>query len=158
VELIWIITGDRQVGKTFFCQQWISLARAAGWQVAGLLSPPEFSDGLKTAIWAEDLRLGERRLIASIQPASGLDLRLGKWFFSSEILEWGNEVLKHASPCDLLVVDELGPLEFERAQGWQAGLQLVSERKYRHALVVIRPEYLAHAQGLWPAAKTIRIG
>jgi len=123
-----------------------------------LLSPAEFQDGLKTAIWAQDLRSGERRLLASILPSPGLQARLGKWFFSDQSLEWGNERLKQASPCDLLVVDELGPLEFEFAKGWHAGLALVSDGKYRLALVVIRPEYLLQAQELWPSAKTIHIG
>jgi nucleoside-triphosphatase THEP1 len=32
-------------------------------------------------------------------------------------------MLKSATPCDLLVVDELGPLEFERREGWPAWQQ-----------------------------------
>ncbi len=157
MELIWIITGDRQAGKTTFCQQWIDIARKAGWEVSGLLSPAEFIDGLKAAIWVEDLRFGERRLLASLMPTPGLEVRIGKWYFSGQVMEWGNEALKRSSPCDLLVIDELGPLEFDRLEGWQAGLTLVSKGDYQLALIVIRPEYLSQARKLWPSAKTIRI-
>ncbi len=52
-------------------------------------------------------------------------------------------MLESATPCDLLIVDELGPLEFERNEGWPAGLAAIDSAAYKVGVVVIRPELLA---------------
>jgi hypothetical protein len=43
----------------------------------------------------------------------------------------------------VLVVDELGPLELVRNQGWTAGLDVLRAGRYRLALAVVRPSLLA---------------
>lgn len=60
-------------------------------------------------------------------------------------------------PCDLLVIDELGPLEFEQDSGWQAGLQTIDTREFAIGLVVVRPELLAKALMRWPDAYMVEI-
>ncbi|MBN1148638.1 MAG: hypothetical protein JXA78_15370 [Anaerolineales bacterium] len=154
---IWLVTGDRGAGKTTFCQQWVELARLGGWTTGGVLSLAEFEAGEKTAIHAEDLRTGERRLLASKKALECAGPRLGSWNFCAAALAWGDECLRQAAPCDLLVVDELGPLEFERGEGWQAGLSIVTQGEYALALVVVRPEYLETARQLWPSARVVQI-
>jgi len=52
----------------------------------------------------------------------------------------GNQAIAAAPPCDLLVVDELGPLEFEQNIGWRATFEILEGQKYKLAIVVIRPE------------------
>jgi hypothetical protein len=61
-------------------------------------------------------------------------------------------VRAQAVPCGLLVVDELGPLEFERAQGWLSGLTALDSGEYELGLVVIRPELMGAALARWPEA------
>ena len=80
------------------------------------------------------------------------------WAFIPESLDWGNEILgsKH-TPCDLLIIDELGPIELERGQGWQNGLSAIASGKYRVAAVVIRPELISTAIHLWPEAQVLHI-
>jgi len=39
-----------------------------------------------------------------------------------------------------LVIDELGYLEFELKTGWTASFEVLHSKKYRLAMVVIRPE------------------
>lgn len=152
-----IITGDRGAGKSTFCQHLAELAGAAGWQPGGLRSPAVVEGGQKTGIAAVDLRTGERRLLAvrreRDQPAA--ELQTNRWRFDPEVMAWGNDVLQTAVPCDLLVVDELGPLELERGEGWLAGLAALDSGRYRAGVVVIRPELLAIARQRWPAARVI---
>jgi nucleoside-triphosphatase THEP1 len=154
---IWLVTGDRQAGKTTLCQEWVELARRAGWTTAGVLSLGEFEGDLKTAIQVEDLRTGERRLLASRKAAACQGPMLGTWQFCEATLAWADECLQDASPCDLLVVDELGPLEFERGEGWQSGFTAIEAGVYRQALVVIRPEYLQAARQRWEGARVLRV-
>ncbi|NLI41918.1 MAG: hypothetical protein GX421_12225 [Caldisericales bacterium] len=154
---LWIVTGWRGSGKTTFCQEMLQTARTAGWDVAGLISPAVFKDGMKESIWAEEIRSGEKRCLAAAHSQTGTDLPFGDWFFNRNTLEWGNQVLKASIPCDLLVIDELGPLEFNLSLGWVSALDVITTAKFRLALVVIRPELLERAQQTLQPNHTIQM-
>lgn len=145
-----IVTGPSGAGKTTFCQQVVASARAAGWQMAGLLSLPRFEDGRKTGIIACDLFSGEQRLLASCRPNELRGLTFGQWNFDSQALAWGNAVLEDVPLCDLLIVDELGPLEFDVQQGWTSGFQILARHTDGIVLAAIRPSLLARLQAFWP--------
>lgn len=159
---LWALTGERGIGKTTFCRTLIELAITAGWDVAGLLSRAVFEGGVKTGILVESLRGGETQPLAcaalslSLQPAT-FDLQLGSWLFSSAALAWGNQVLGSSLACDLFIVDELGPLEFLRGEGWVNALEALCHPRYRLGLVVIRPELLETAREVLPITQVIAI-
>jgi len=77
---ITVLMGGRGAGKTTSCQRRVEAARAAGEDVGGVISPARFDGGEKTGIWAEKLRSGERRLLASLVPweLSGFSLGRGR--------------------------------------------------------------------------------
>jgi nucleoside-triphosphatase THEP1 len=75
--------------------------------------------------------------------------------YDQTVLVWVNQVLAAAVPCDMLAVDELGPLEFEFSQGWSAGLTALDSRNYRVGLVTIRPELLSAARSRWHFAGVV---
>ena len=89
-------------------------------------------------------------------PQMGLHTR--RWRFSTDALEWCNKILKAAVPCDLLVIDELGPLEFERGEGLLAAFEAVDSRQFETCLVVVRPSLVEKARRRWPDAGAINIG
>lgn len=148
-----LLSAPSGAGKTAFCAALVEQARCAGWEVAGILSPPFFEKGAKAAILAQDLRSGETRPLAIASPPppelhwplAEFYLPLGNWLFSPAALAWGDEVLRQALPCDLFIVDELGPLELMESQGWMSALAALHSRKYRLGLVVVRPELLERA-------------
>lgn len=154
---ILVISGGRGVGKTTFCRQLVELGRALNLDVAGLLSPARFSTEplLKTGIEVEDLRTGQRRLLASSLENELNGVKLGDWTFDDQAIEWGNRLLGTAAPCDLLVIDELGPLEFDRNQGWSVSFDVLDARLYRLAVIVVRPEYLERVKNRWLGVKVI---
>jgi hypothetical protein len=80
------------------------------------------------------------------------------WILDETVMAWGNVVLQAATPCDLLIVDELGPLEWEQGRGWLAGLAAVDSGAYGRAVIVVRPELLALALARWSHAGVIEIG
>ncbi|MBN2118775.1 MAG: hypothetical protein JW730_19555 [Anaerolineales bacterium] len=138
---ILVITGERGVGKTTYCQQAVDKYRKAGLRVSGLLSPARFDRHQKNGFFTFDLDSHETRLAASSVPDEIMDgLPFGSWIFDPETLEWGNHCLKQVTATDVLVIDELGPLEFKRQMGWMASFEVLRDKKYRLALVVIRPE------------------
>ncbi|MBN2149609.1 MAG: hypothetical protein JW726_19635 [Anaerolineales bacterium] len=153
----WMLTGARGAGKTTFCRALAAHARAQGWQAAGLLSPGVFEGSRKIAILAEDVRSGTTRPLAALNPLTATDLALGPWYFSRSTLEWGNLLLEASLPCDLLIVDELGPLELVRQEGWHAALAVLRQEYYRLAMVVIRPELQEAARGQIAFRRTIEI-
>ena len=56
------------------------------------------------------------------------------------VLRWGNDLLKNSCSCDCLFIDELGPLEFEKHQGYTAAFDVLRNGAYDVARVVVRPE------------------
>jgi nucleoside-triphosphatase THEP1 len=72
-------------------------------------------------------------------------------------LDWGNRIIESSVPCDLLIIDELGPLEFNLSLGWVNALGAVRGARYLLAVVVVRPELLEHAQEVMQPAQTIEI-
>ncbi len=159
-----VVSGWRGVGKTTWCRRLVARGRARGLACAGLLSPARFAASadlggpvVKTGIEVEDVRTGQRRLLASRLAGELHGLQLGPWTFDEAILAWGNQVLAATTACDILVIDELGPLEFDQQQGWAAGFDLIERRCYRLAVVVVRPEYLEPFQQRWPQASVITL-
>lgn len=154
---IWMVSGPRGAGKSTFCRGVAQSARNACWDVAGLLSPAQFEAGTKTGILAEDLRTGVSHPLASTVCQSQDDLAFGNWYFNRRTLEWGNQVLETSLPCDLLIVDELGPLELTQQIGWQAALDILPRAEYRLALIVIRPDLQATARCMFDCSKIVEI-
>jgi nucleoside-triphosphatase THEP1 len=140
-----LLTGPRGAGKSRWCERLAGVGREAGLRVAGLVSPAVIESGVKTAIDLLDLGSGARRRLAD-RPPPGLPGTAGLgWRFRSETLAWGNEVLERTGPCDLFVLDELGPLELRDEGGLASSFPALAARRYRLAVVVVRPELLGEA-------------
>jgi len=75
-----------------------------------------------------------------------------RWEFDPEALDWANAALAEAAVGDLLVIDELGPLEFFQGKGLTAGLARLDAGDYKVACVVIRSALLPNALQRWPHA------
>jgi nucleoside-triphosphatase len=149
-----VITGWRGVGKTTLCQKVVERARQAGRQVTGLLSLGRFDAGEKTGILAMDLGSGQTRRLASLIEGELEGAQLGPWTFDTKVLEWGNTCLKQSARTDLLVIDEIGPLEFEKGLGWVSSFEILRRQAYQLAIVVIRPEFLDAFLGLGFSCQT----
>lgn len=153
---IWIITGERGAGKTRFCQKVVLAARERGLTVGGVISPAVLTKGIKTGINVQDLATGETRLLASAREEIP-DAVTPHWKFNDAALAWGSEILRQGTPCDLLIVDELGPLELEHSQGWIEGIEALDGGKYRAAIAVVRSELVPRALQLWSHAAVLPI-
>ena len=154
---IWLVSGGRGSGKTTFCLMMKERACNAGWKTAGILSPAFLQNGIKTGIAAQDAGSGEQRLMAVIDAQPAFTLQVGKWRFDPDVVAWGSQVLADSSPCDLLMVDELGPLELIHGAGWHEALDVIKHGVHRHCLAVIRPELLEMAHRHFSVRETIWI-
>jgi len=160
---LYLLTAEIGAGKTTFCRALVDEARAAGWDAAGILCPPVFESGVKTGILAQNLRANETRPLAMSSTLnvqrSTFNLPLGNWLFNPSIIAWGNEILAAALPCDLFIVDELGPLELIRGEGWFNALEALRQPTtlYKIGVAVVRPSLLASAQELFSPAQTLTL-
>jgi nucleoside-triphosphatase THEP1 len=152
-----IVTGGQGSGKTTFCQTLINHAQEARWRVAGILSPPVFERGEKVGIDVIDLSTGLRRRLANPRGGEEIGPQTIQWTFDSDVLAWGNAVLGEIPLCDLFIIDELGPLEFERGEGWLNGISAVEAGQYKFAVIVIRPHLVEKALQKWPDASVIEV-
>lgn len=150
-----LITGLSGAGKSIWCTRLARHARDQGFSVKGILSPAVFKDGQKVAIDMINVATGERRRLANLRNRTPARLMTTQWQFDPDVIAWGNEVLSADPTCDLLIVDELGPLEFVRREGLMEGLRLIDERRYKVACVAVRPSLLQEAQQRWPSAQVV---
>lgn len=153
----WIITGWRGSGKTSFCQAMIEQARQAGWKAAGIFSPAVEKNGIKEFIYAVAISTGEKRLLAAAQQQTRDDFAFGDWFFNQETLAWGNKVIANSLPSDLLVIDEIGPLELFLSLGWVNALEVIQRTDFRLAMVVVRSELVEAASRIIQPTQIIHL-
>ena len=154
VHQLVLVTGESGCGKTTWCQELIQQARLEGFSPLGVISPAVFVDNNKVGIDLLVIHTGERKHLAfrrsdaKAKGSSGPHTKA--WQFNAEVLNWANQSLDNLTKGDLLILDELGPLEYLENQGLVNGLKLIDEHRYRIACVTVRPLLLATAQERWP--------
>jgi len=136
-----VLAGERGAGKSTVCRETIALAQARGYTCGGVLTLSR-PDG---ALDVLNVRSGYARRL-TLEPDVNQAVIQGRFRFDPETLAWGNAALAQATPCHLLVVDELGPLEIERGEGWPKAFEVLYEGDFTLALVVVRSELIVHAQ------------
>ena len=154
-----LVTGARGTGKSRWCERLVDQARRRGWRVAGVLSPPVMDGEHKVGIDLLDLATGQRRRLADVRRDAGQGTTTERWRFEDATLTWGNDVLRRAqqSAPQLLVVDELGPLELQRDAGLLAGIAAIDALEQGLACVVVRPSLLDAALKRWPNAIVVDV-
>ena len=129
-----------------------------GGKVCGLLSPAVVKSGCKTGIDLVDLSSGQRRRLATLRNTSSSDVMTDRWSFDLETLQWGNQILENLPPdTDLLVIDELGPLEFRRGKGFSNAFSAIDQRCYKVACVIVRPGLVEAALTRWSEAYVVDV-
>ena len=143
--MVVFITGEFGSGKTMLCHRVVDALKARGIDVAGVLTLPRFANNEKIGMDVMNARTGEQRTLAE-RATVGHGTAGLRWQFDEDGLKFGERALRDAIPCAVLVVDELGPLELLRGEGWTIGIEALQSDKYQQALVVIRPSLLADLQ------------
>ena len=163
-----LLTGQRQVGKTTVCRRVAELARGLIYDPAGVLAPALLGeDGLPVAYHALMVSDGEQRLLARADgdlrkrnpkpetrnpKLSKGGPRTSRYSFDADVFSWVIGRLRAAisQGCDLLIVDEIGPLELERGRGLAPLLSDLSARRLPPLLLVVRPELAGRLQERLP--------
>lgn len=153
---ITIVSGASGSGKTVLCERAVAACRARGVDLAGVISRSEYEEEEKVRLYAQNLKGDERWLAERTDrpiPFAGPTTKC--WAFDAETIAWANSFLGEATPAKVLVIDELGPLEFGRGEGFLAAFDLLDSGEFDHALVVVRPGLTEAALKRWPNAEVL---
>jgi len=156
-ERIIILSGEIGCGKSTICLKVVEKLKATSLDVAGVICPPIFDGQNKTGIDLLDLRSSEMRHLARLNLHDADGIQTHRWIFNEDTLRWGNALLGLTTPCNVLIIDELGPLEFDRGLGFTNALTALDAGNFAYALVVIRPSLLEKARSRWPSCQVIEV-
>ncbi len=152
-----LLSAQKGSGKTTALIRLLEKLNSLTVRSCGVLSPPVEVNGEKIAIDLMDAGTGERKRLA-VPVENGIPEPTGlHWRFDSTSLTWGNQLLANAVPCDILFVDELGPLEFNHGEGLTNGFAAIDSHRFLVALVTIRPSLLDAALARWPDAVVYQV-
>ncbi len=139
-----LLTGPRGAGKSTVCLRIGDLARAAGIAVAGIASQAVLRQGARIGLDAVDLATGERwQLASAVEPLGGPTV--GPFSFSPGGVERALAALNRAvdrtaQPATrLLIVDEVGPLEIARREGFYPFVERLCRLSSPDLLLAVRP-------------------
>lgn len=154
---ICILCGSSGSGKTSALLRLLESLSSTAWACRGIICPPVFFEGNKIGIDLLNVSTRESTRLADVNLTGETSLATRGWKFNDQTVRFGNQILQNSIPCDLLFVDELGPLEFERGEGLMEGFPVINSRAYQLALVTIRPSLLGAALRCWPEALVLDV-
>lgn len=132
-----ILTGDRSAGKSTMCKELASRLREDGLNIGGVMTETTGYDDDRTLV-VHDLGDNTSTLLAR----TNWDIqgpRHGAFTFSREGLYLGIKAIGKGMKSDLLIIDEIGPLELNNG-GFFPVLHVI--RKSNQCVLVIRPVIL----------------
>jgi nucleoside-triphosphatase THEP1 len=137
--VIYILSGPVGVGKTTFLEGMVVLARGLDPNFDGFLSPRVIEDGRTAGYDLLDLKT-ETRIPLLRRSGDESWLRTGPYRMLPDGLAAGEAIIRRSFVSNLLIVDEIGPLEFEGRGFWPALKDALEEGRSRKGpvLVVIR--------------------
>lgn len=136
-----LLTGDKGVGKTTICSKIIQLMRFRDLNPAGLLTPARYdASGKKIGFDAFDITANEQWALAYIEHAP-IGPQMGRYHFDAVALNRAIHTLQEAcrNPNDLLLIDEIGPLELDQNAGFASIIGHLPPSTTAHILLVVRP-------------------
>ncbi|MBT7601594.1 MAG: AAA family ATPase [Anaerolineae bacterium] len=152
-----LVSGPSGSGKTTFCSKLVNLARSSDTSIGGILCLAVFEGGNKVGIDQYDIKSGKQQRLG-LRSKWVNSYAVGCWHLSKNVISQGNQALAELSKEDVVIIDEIGPLEFEDGCGYQQALRLLDKGCYRLAFVAVRPSLLLVAQKRWPHAQTCVLG
>jgi len=109
---ILLLTGSPGVGKTTVLLKTVEVLKAKGYSVGGMISREIRSRGIRVGFEVLDLSSGKQGWLAHVNQKSGP--QVGKYRVNLDDLDGVGAVaiLKSAEKSDVIVIDEIGPMEF----------------------------------------------
>ena len=126
---IWLLTGEPGSGKTTALMKIVNAVRAKGYSIGGVIAVEKRIRGVRVGFEVVDLLSGNRDTLASVEYKTGP--RVGKYRVNLKALsdlaaKALTEAIQH---CDLIVCDEIGPMEMASPEFRRAVREVVNSGK-----------------------------
>lgn len=110
-----LVVGEPRSGKTSWCREYIEGQRKCGCSVGGVLSSPIEKQGQRIGFDVIDLLTGKQAPFARLSRLERFKAgeAVGDYTISRRGISFARRAIERAveSRCDLVVIDEVGPLE-----------------------------------------------
>lgn len=145
-SMVVVVTGPVHSGKTTLVRRVVSQLKTKNFRLDGYLSPVALCKG--EAVGYDLLDLAEERTTPFIRKEGRTGWpRIGPYFLIPETLQKARQKILNCDPRNLLIVDEVGPLEL-RGQGIWPALTHVLKDPSRDILIVARRPILGELLNL----------
>lgn len=146
---IFVLTGPVQGGKTTLLTEKIGLLREKGVKVLGFLCPGSFSEGLRSAFSLVDIETGRQVPMGDSNEQKDW-VKFRRFYFNPEAFVQGELWIKRdlERKPDLLVIDEVGPMELE-SHGWSKSLDTLAQKSSVTQLWIVRQQIVQEVLRKW---------
>ena len=144
-----IITGEIHQGKTSFAHKLVTNLLKQKIRIAGFLSLGINENGKRTGFNLFDIESsGQIELCSDKKDDSRL--KFGQYYFNNAAISKGVEILNtdHLSDKQLIVIDEIGPLELN-GLGWSSAIENISRSITIPQLWVVRKSLVKMIARKW---------
>ena len=130
-----LLTGNPGVGKTTILIKTVEALKAEGISVGGMISREAREDNVRVGFEIIDLTNNRHGWLAHITQRTGP--QVGKYHVNLEDLEniGATAIVEAVEKCDVIAIDEIGPMEFFSQKFKQAVKQALESRKVVLAVV-----------------------
>lgn len=147
-----LVVGEPGSGKTSWCREYIDRRRESGSSVGGILCPAIHKQGQRVGSNALDLHTGQEVPFARLSRYRSFKggEKIGDYTISEDGISFACGAIKRAveTRCDLVVIDEVGPLEL-RGNGLMPAVELALTSAV-NVLIVVRSSLKEALQGRFP--------
>jgi nucleoside-triphosphatase THEP1 len=152
-----IITGEIQQGKTTYLANIVTSLREKGFRMNGIIARGVHDANGRIGYDLEDINTGEKHIYIRNVYTPGW-FRYGKYYFSPEGLEFGKYILQNITEenTDLIVIDEIGPVEI-KGRGWADDIERLVSTSQIPQLWVVRRSLLKRAIRQWNVGEVLVI-
>ncbi len=152
---VFILTGKINQGKTTLTSQIVSRLREEGILVKGLLTLGNTNDSQRSAYFIKDIDTGEQTELCSTRPDRQKP-NYGRFYFEEKGIQLGCNLIEQSmeEPTDLVIVDELGPLEIND-RGWAPAIEKVVESNTSAQFWVVREKLIKPMMRKWNVGEVI---
>ncbi|RLD65397.1 MAG: hypothetical protein DRI84_06895 [Bacteroidetes bacterium] len=148
-----IISGNIQEGKTTFVEKVIHRLSRKNVAVAGFLSKVIYHENERTGYQLQDLRSDKSELLCTTALHSDWK-QYGKFYFNPKGQKVGLGILENIpDSSDLIVIDEIGPLELG-GDGWALAIEKLVHQSSRPMIWVVREHLVQKIIRKWTIGET----
>ena len=146
---IFIITGDRQQGKTTLLKEVVEIIRANGIPLSGFLSEGLHSEGRRTGFSLTSVSDGSSVPLCSTEPLF-TGPKQGNYYFNPAAITMGEELLGSANigGTGAIVIDEIGPMEIS-GKGWYPAIEKLCSGSSVPQIWTVRRSLVEKATRRW---------